>query len=51
MKNKGKEETAIRSSKDVDNSQSEKWHDASLWSVGSSALGRDLQMTPGRPRY
>ena len=42
-------ETAIRSSKDVDNSESEKWHDASRWSVGSTALGRGLQMTRGRP--
>ena len=49
--NKGEEETAIRSSKDVDNSESEKWHDASLWSVGSTALGRGLQMTHGRPGY
>ena len=48
---RGEEETAVRPSKDVDNSGSEKWHDASLWSVGSTALGRGLQMTPGRPGY
>ena len=51
LRTKGKEETAFRSSKDVDSNESEKWLDACIWSVGWTALGRGLQMTPGRPRY